>query len=90
MGGHCHCSRNEHFLFAVRDELALVHHVEQGAVIIQLKGEGDLESVVPPGRGELPLGAERVIIFGQSLQDHECTSQFRQSSTPCSSFARKN
>ena len=66
-GGHCHCSRKEHFFFAARDELALVHHVEQGAVIIQFKGEGDLESVVPPGWGELPLGTERVIIFGQSL-----------------------
>ena len=88
--------RDTHFigdkggLFAVLYALAAVDNVDKLARVADLKPEADLESPVPAGRGDSALLQKRLIVRGQSLQYHVCTSALRQSSTPRSSRARKN
>lgn len=87
--GHLHHTGRQHHLFAARLLGQEGHYIQQGAVLGKLQPEGNL-GLAPAGRRNAPLRQQNFIIARQCLQNHETTSQFRASSTPCCSLARKN
>ena len=90
VGGHPQLPGHNNGLFALGLADAQVHDAHQLPGIVQAQLIAHLEAAVPAGRGDLALPQKLLVISGQCLQDHVNTSTFRQSSTPSTSFARKN
>ena len=90
VGGYPQLPGDDDRLFALGLADAQVHNVHQLSGIVQTQLIAHLEAAVPAGCGDLALPQKLLIVGGQCLQDHVNTSTFRQSSTPSTSFARKN
>lgn len=90
VGGYPQLPGDDDRLFALGLADAQVHNIHQLSGVIQTQLIAHLEAAVPAGYGDLALPQKLLIVGGQCLQDHVNTSTFRQSSTPSTSFARKN
>ena len=90
VGGYPQLPGDDDRLFALGLADAQVHDIHQLPGVIQTQLIAYLKMTIPAGCGDLALPQKLLIVGGQCLQDHVNTSTFRQSSTPSTSFARKN